>query len=344
MTSPQPKNHTPTTWTYDLDMEAARLIEMANRIIVGFYQAKGFYLLPWEKNQKIVHRASVTFPELDYSRIPRFWQKAKNIDYDHFPTSTGEDFIAEVKELILTSNNFDPAEPNQTTLKANWDVFNPYVLNFMNEIFPKSKKVKSIQIYISNIGTMCTFRMVNKKPPHDIKMYLRSDATAYHLVAGLFSALTRSDVFTQLKGGWEEGQLLVDWLISNTTLGEKMKSQGIELQPSLRSLQSLQDANLAKKSAQYFERLGLGIQTFDLKLKQLKGLSTREQKVLDLLMQHKGKVVTTDTIATLLFENEADFSFYVISKTIERLRTKLEKSGISSTFIQTKRGEGYILV
>ncbi len=52
MTSPQPKTHIPTTWTYDLDMEAARLIEMANRIIVGFYQAKGFYLLPWEKIKK----------------------------------------------------------------------------------------------------------------------------------------------------------------------------------------------------------------------------------------------------------------------------------------------------
>jgi len=77
--------------------------------------------------------------------------------------------------------------------------------------------------------------------------------------------------------------------------------------------------------------------------KPIKNLSAKEKIVLRLLIQKSGKVVTFDELGEAIFSKESDFSLYAITKTIERLRNKLEQNKISGSYIQTLRGYGYIL-
>jgi DNA-binding response OmpR family regulator len=72
--------------------------------------------------------------------------------------------------------------------------------------------------------------------------------------------------------------------------------------------------------------------------------SPREKAILNLLLSKSGVLVTTDEIGDILFSKQPEsYSLYAISKFIQRLRDKLEQNGLSGSFIQTKRGEGYLL-
>mgnify|MGYP001578352634 FL=1 len=71
----------------------------------------------------------------------------------------------------------------------------------------------------------------------------------------------------------------------------------------------------------------------------------RERDILSLLLTRSPAPVTMDSLGDILFKDNLDaYSEYAIDKTIQRLRDKLEASGISGSYIQTKRGEGYLLV
>ena len=61
------------------------------------------------------------------------------------------------------------------------------------------------------------------------------------------------------------------------------------------------------------------------------------------LIEKQGEIVTYDEISEILFKTEEEYSLYAISKTIQRLRDKLEKNGISGNLIQTLRKKGYLL-
>ncbi|MCU0287429.1 MAG: helix-turn-helix domain-containing protein, partial [Acidobacteria bacterium] len=70
----------------------------------------------------------------------------------------------------------------------------------------------------------------------------------------------------------------------------------------------------------------------------------REKSVFNLLLNNSHQIVTIDQIGETLFpDTPNDFSLYSVSKTIQRLRDKLEQNGISGSIIQTKRHGGYLL-
>ena len=76
--------------------------------------------------------------------------------------------------------------------------------------------------------------------------------------------------------------------------------------------------------------------------KTAKYLSQREREILTLLIRKSGEVASYDEIAEIIFASEEAYSLYTISKTMQRLRDKLEINGVSSNCLQTQRGKGYI--
>ena len=62
--------------------------------------------------------------------------------------------------------------------------------------------------------------------------------------------------------------------------------------------------------------------------------STSEKQLFDLLTSRSPQIVPFAEIST---------SLYSAAKSIQRLRDQLESQGLSGSFIQTKRGEGYLL-
>lgn len=71
-------------------------------------------------------------------------------------------------------------------------------------------------------------------------------------------------------------------------------------------------------------------------------LSKNENRILQILMENKGKTVSRDTIMTRLWETDSYIDDNTLTVNITRLRKKLQELGLSN-FIITKKGVGYLV-
>ena len=71
-------------------------------------------------------------------------------------------------------------------------------------------------------------------------------------------------------------------------------------------------------------------------------LTKNEVRILQLLLERKGNVVARDTIMKRLWEDGSFVDDNTLTVNVTRLRKKLEDYGLSD-FIQTKKGQGYII-
>lgn len=71
-------------------------------------------------------------------------------------------------------------------------------------------------------------------------------------------------------------------------------------------------------------------------------LTKNEYKMLQVLMENAGKVVSRDTIMTMLWETDSFIDDNTLTVNMTRLRKKLEDAGVND-FITTKKGLGYMV-
>lgn len=71
-------------------------------------------------------------------------------------------------------------------------------------------------------------------------------------------------------------------------------------------------------------------------------LTRNEFKILQLLMENKGKAVSREAIMTRLWESDSFVDDNTLTVNMTRLRRKLEEAGLTD-FILTKKGIGYIV-
>lgn len=71
-------------------------------------------------------------------------------------------------------------------------------------------------------------------------------------------------------------------------------------------------------------------------------LTKNESRILQRLMEHKGKVVSRDNLMMSLWETDSFVDDNTLSVNVNRLRKKLEMLGVES-FIATKKGIGYLV-
>ena len=71
-------------------------------------------------------------------------------------------------------------------------------------------------------------------------------------------------------------------------------------------------------------------------------LTKNESKILNLLLENKGKIVDREEIIVYLWENEKFIDENTLSVNIARLRKKLKELDLED-FIVTKKGKGYII-
>lgn len=72
-------------------------------------------------------------------------------------------------------------------------------------------------------------------------------------------------------------------------------------------------------------------------------LTKNEFKILQILMENTGKVVNRQDIMTRLWENDSYIDDNTLTVNINRLRKKLELTGLAD-FIVTRKGMGYLIV
>jgi DNA-binding response OmpR family regulator len=71
-------------------------------------------------------------------------------------------------------------------------------------------------------------------------------------------------------------------------------------------------------------------------------LTKNEYRILQLLMENRGKTVSRDAIMARLWENDSFVDDNALTVSVTRLRRKLEGVGLKS-FIETRKGLGYMI-
>lgn len=71
-------------------------------------------------------------------------------------------------------------------------------------------------------------------------------------------------------------------------------------------------------------------------------LSRNEYKILRLLMENRGRIISRDAIMEALWESDSFVDENTLSVNVNRLRKKLEQAGLHD-FIHTKKGVGYLV-
>ena len=336
-----------TVWEYSKETEALRLLHAAHQISVGFYRVNNFIVLPY--NPKINTLNLVTFPDLNYNNIPRFWDKVKSIDIVDLPIKVDKKLLKDTINL-MSSINIPKAEFE--VVKEKWAKAEVEILTKLYDIIPSKKDlIRKITIYPTVFGTGTSFNWGDKSG--EILMYLRTDQGVADITEAIITSLTRRDIYKNLDGIWQESEIITDWLVSQSSISDVIKKYDkTPFLPTIKGVRIKQQARLLQESDNFYKKLGFPINqkifglnglTPEINKKPLMNLSETEKAILKLLIEKAGGVASFDEIGAELFEAEDAFSLYAISKTIERLRNKLEANGISGSYIQTLRGKGYLL-
>lgn len=87
--------------------------------------------------------------------------------------------------------------------------------------------------------------------------------------------------------------------------------------------------------------LNLGNGTLDVHGQRVE-LTKNEGKLLQLLLEKKGQIVSRDAMMTALWESDSFVDENTLSVNVNRLRRKLEAAGLPD-FIRTRKGAGYLV-
>ena len=71
-------------------------------------------------------------------------------------------------------------------------------------------------------------------------------------------------------------------------------------------------------------------------------LTRNEFKILQLLLEHRGEIVSREAIMTRLWESDSFVDENTLTVNVARLRKKLESAGLTD-FIRTRKGTGYLV-
>lgn len=337
-----------TTWEYSIESEANRLIQCAYQIIIGFYKTNNFIVLPYNPNISSVN--IVTFPFLHYIKIPRFWEQAKKSNVKDLPVKIDKNLLNATINLLekeLTK------KPDYENTKKLWAKAEKSVLEAIYKVLPsKINKITKITIYPTLFGTGCSFNWINRKG--EIIIYLREGQGIHTIAEAIITSLTRVDIYEKLEGLWQESEIITDYLVTETSISKVLQKyeKTENYIPTLKGVRIKEQAKLLAESEEFYKKLGIPSFTKpfgynglipELFGKPVANLTETEKKVLLSLIRNSNTVTEVDDIGSVMFKSEDNFSLYAISKTIQRLRNKLEENGISGSYIQTLRGKGYVL-
>lgn len=337
-----------TVWEYSIESEANRLIQCAYQIIIGFYKTNNFIVLPYNPN---INSANiVTFPLLPYTKISRFWEQAKKSNIKDLPVKIDKNLLKTIINLLQKELT---KKPDFAKVKKLWSKAEKNVIEEIYKIIPnKRNKITKITIYPTLFGTSCSFNGINKKG--EIFIYLRDDQGIPTITEAIITSLTRADIYENLEGLWQESEIITDYLVTETSIANVLQKyeQSENYIPTIKAVRIKEQAKLLSESEEFYKKLGIPNFTKpfgynglipELFGKPVANLTETEKKVLLILIKNSNTVTPIDDIGSVMFKSEDNFSLYAISKTVQRLRDKLEKNGISGSYIQTLRGKGYLL-
>jgi len=202
-----------------------------------------------------------------------------------------------------------------------------------------------------NFGVYLSFDSVDmanlKKGKVEIGITIRLDQPFATILEGLASAVTRK--LLESTNTWRETEAVSDFLTKYVlqtknfkgTILSVMKRNDFLLQTSINYLITLHAPinlpltfNVDQNSILYF---GENITS---------NFSPYEFRVLKMLVINKNRTISIDEISEAIYKTDADlkFTLWGITKTVQRVRDKLEKIGMYRNIVQNVKGEGFKLL
>lgn len=337
-----------TNWKYSIDTEVDRIIHCAHQIAVGFYKINNFIVLPKYHGPNSAN--IVIFPNYKYHEITKFWSNVAKVDIQTYPHIIDKEFHSICKKHLFVVNLEDP---RYEEIKERWNKAEVEILKTIFEMLPEKKGVlKKITIQPSKLGTSCSFSY--KITNGEIIISLRDDQGIHAITEAIITSLTRDDVYKKLEGTWQESEIITDFLVTQTKLAKVLqKYEGKDKYiPTIKGTRVKDVGNLQKLSDEYYKKLNIpnfdkpfnlnGL-TPEINKKPILNLTPKEKQVMYLLIKNSNNIISFDQISDIIFSSDDDFSLFAMAKFIQRLREKLEKNGVSGSFIQTIRSKGYLL-
>lgn len=333
---------------YSIETEVDRIIHCAHQIVIGFYKINNFIVLP--KYHGLNRANIVIFPNYKYHKISKFWLNVAKVDIQTYPHVIDKKFHQACKKHILAA---DVDEPKYKEVKERWSKAEMSVLKTIFEILPDKKGVlKKITIQPSTLGTSCSFSY--EVTDGEIIISLRDDQGIHSIAEAIITSFTRDNVYKKLDATWQESEIITDFILTQTKLAkvlQKYESPDAFV-PTLKGTRLKDIGKILEVSDNYYKELkipnfdspfSLNGLTPEINKKPILNLTNNEKQVMYLLIKNSNNIVTFDQISDIIFANEEKFSLFALAKFIQRLREKLEKNGISGSFIQTLRSKGYLL-
>jgi hypothetical protein len=286
----------------------------------------------------------VALPDINYLSIPRFWDRCRKIDIGtRLPYSIPPEFSRKLA-VLLAQNRLSPPDYSQT--QKLWSRYGTRIIRQISDLIPgKQGWIKEILIYPTVLGSITSFNYLDR--PGTIHIWLREDAGISNITEAIITSLTRNDVYRDLNFTWTESEAVVDWLIAYSPLSPLLSKidPGFSGSLTLKSTRNKERAALSSVSQSFLTKIGAPvIDSLAVRNIDLSNFTAREKQLFELFIHRSPQLVTADEISANIFsQNEDSFSLYAVSKAVQRLRDKLEQNGISGSFIQTKRGSGYLL-
>lgn len=344
-----------TTIEYSTETEADRILFVSYYARIHFYQAKKFYVLPYQvpRNQKTIY-----LPNLPILHNSSYWKELP-INTEEIFTRTNVNYSIICTQLREIIGNNKPA--HETIIQ--WSKVQDEFWKLCYEYFPNVfEKYTNLIIRPTLFGSICS-QFSSETESKDLCIYIRDDATILNLFETILMvpiSLVNNSHSILTNSTWEEREAIVDFLLEHTRFFELAKSVAklekgrVDLGLTLQGLRSLNQPKLANDSKEYLTKLGITDQINIEKLSdseilindQKIFLTENESTLFNLLFTNRNRIVSIDSIADELWKDKVleKFSLAAITKLIQRLRKKFSAVGITPEIIETHRNQGIKLV
>ena len=319
---------------YSALCEYRKLVYNLYNAETGFYKNVGMFLSHKPSNNPLI----VVLPQIMEITCKDFWQEYDSIKKNiprNYTKFNGSEFPA-LFSMIKNQPAINPIEQQKE-----WkNVANDFTKT-LGTLFEDDKL--KVTVNLTRFGTVASYNHTDNK----LDIYLRLDSDISQIAFCILSYFVHK---YKQKLHWNEEQRVVDFLL----LSSKFKLLFPKFKSILDYVQYPEvDYSLITSSNNIYKKLGINLGSSIKKVKDeilvngksVTTLSSQEKIVLEILLKNRNKVTTMDQISISLWgEDYANFSMQAISKTVERLRTKLRETGINRQSIFTKRKLGYVLV
>lgn len=360
------------TVKYDIITEANCLYFVGYEISRGFFLKNGFYVLPNtiskhnpnKYSSKNIDKNSITNPASDSTTNPtspiivlpplNYTKAFGNVkgfrnNLHTFQTASNNELKPIISE-IKNKEVFQEIDSNAfSKLKKDYENILLKTYKQATETFKQLKgKNISITVFPSNFGSYGSFTLFDKNLNDiNIELRIRLDQPKEVLVELFTSSIVRSII--DIKANWNQSEAIIDFFVKHIF--------GYDDYVGTISRINKKDKNLLNKSISYL--MSLNLNTGDLlKFNQESNriilmenditdeFGPYELRMLRLLTKNKYHTVSFDQLADEMYNVNADlkYSLWGITKTLQRVRGKLEYYGIPKDAIQNVKGEGYKLV